>query len=218
MAKAKTNGSTQEITLVVPALNRQQIVLLAVGDSSLLSHAFPPETMKKIRGGQEGEARGTRAPKDPVKELADCLHWMSKQPTGKTTVNRIQKGKFGAPAIWFKACAVNACRQISGLSMAEAKQLFFVLGDLLPIRGTPPITRYDPVSLPKGGRDIRIRAEFLTWQVTLTVEFNANCISAAQIAEVFETGGFGAGVGDWRPQKGGQHGRFHIAKQGEKVL
>lgn len=213
MAKAQT----QEITLVVPPLNRQQIILTAVGDSPLLSHAITQEKMEGIRGGSEGKPRGKREPRDPIDEFSKALHWMSKQPAGKTTINRIQKGKFGARALWFKAAAVNACRQIAGLSMTEAKQLFFVLGNLLPIVGPPPTLRHDPVSLPHMKRDVRIRAQFEPWQCTFTVEFNGNCVSAAQIAEIFETGGFGSGVGDWRPQKGGQYGRFHIAKKGEKI-
>lgn len=33
---------------------------------------------------------------------------------------------------------------------------------------------------------------------------------------VFEIGGFAIGVGEWRPQKDGIYGRFHVAREGEQ--
>ena len=47
------------------------------------------------------------------------------------------------------------------------------------------------------------------------VAFNANVLSAEQIVNLFNTGGFGIGVGEWRPQKDGPFGRFHVATTGE---
>jgi hypothetical protein len=66
-----------------------------------------------------------------------------------------------------------------------------------------------------GTADIRHRAEFETWGAVLRVQFNAGVMSAEQVINLFEAGGFGVGVGEWRPEKDGVNGRFHVAKTGE---
>jgi hypothetical protein len=45
----------------------------------------------------------------------------------------------------------------------------------------------------------------------LDVRFNRNVLSAAQIVNLFNTAGFGGGIGEWRPEKDGQFGMFHVA-------
>jgi hypothetical protein len=47
------------------------------------------------------------------------------------------------------------------------------------------------------------------------VRFNANVLSAAQIVNLFNTAGFGVGIGEWRPEKDGQFGMFHVATADE---
>ena len=45
--------------------------------------------------------------------------------------------------------------------------------------------------------------------------YNASAVSPEQIINYFNIGGFGVGVGEWRPEKDGQWGRFHVATDGE---
>ncbi|HYF57310.1 MAG TPA: hypothetical protein VEA41_23885, partial [Salinarimonas sp.] len=59
--------------------------------------------------------------------------------------------------------------------------------------------------------------EFMPWAAILTVQHNANVLSAEQVTSLFEAGGFGVGVGDWRPEKDGVSGRFHVARSGEEL-
>ena len=49
----------------------------------------------------------------------------------------------------------------------------------------------------------------------MSVRFNANVLSAEQIINLFNTAGFGVGIGEWRSEKDGQHGLFHVATVGE---
>lgn len=48
-------------------------------------------------------------------------------------------------------------------------------------------------------------------------QHNANVLSAEQVIGLFEAGGFGVGIGDWRPERDGVHGRFHVARTGESM-
>ena len=42
------------------------------------------------------------------------------------------------------------------------------------------------------------------------VEYVASFITLDQVLNLFNHGGFSVGVGDWRPEKNGQHGRFKV--------
>jgi hypothetical protein len=66
-----------------------------------------------------------------------------------------------------------------------------------------------------GTADLRYRGEFSPWKATLTVKYNANLMSAEQVVNLFETAGFAVGVGEWRPERDGPYGRFHVAKGSE---
>ncbi len=44
---------------------------------------------------------------------------------------------------------------------------------------------------------------------------NSGAISAEQIANLLNTAGFGVGIGEWRPEKNGSYGRFHVASTEE---
>ena len=96
----------------------------------------------------------------------------------------------------------------------EARGAFHIDGDLVSIQGKPTM-REDMVRIGKGVADIRYRGEFKTWSVRLRIRYNANVLSAEQIINLFETAGFGIGVGEHRPQKNGQNGLFHVARKGE---
>jgi hypothetical protein len=61
-----------------------------------------------------------------------------------------------------------------------------------------------------GTADLRYRAEFKKWKTTLTIRYNSRAISAEQITNMFQNAGFAIGVGEWRPQKDGRNGMFHV--------
>ena len=53
------------------------------------------------------------------------------------------------------------------------------------------------------------------WFTRVQVRFNRNVLSAAQIVNLFNTAGFGVGIGEWRSEKDGQYGSFHVATEAE---
>ena len=97
--------------------------------------------------------------------------------------------------------------------MTQARGSFFIMGDILPIDGDHQM-REDIVRL--GGRtaDLRYRAEFPEWKITLTIRHNPRIISQEGIINLLENAGFGVGIGDWRPEKSGSHGMFQVSRNG----
>ena len=47
---------------------------------------------------------------------------------------------------------------------------------------------------------------------TSLVKFNAALLSAEQVVNLFQTAGFAVGIGDWRPERNGLFGRFHVGE------
>lgn len=63
-----------------------------------------------------------------------------------------------------------------------------------------------------GTADIRYRGEFRNWYADLVVSYNANGMySLEQIVNIINAGGYACGIGEWRPERDGQYGMFHVA-------
>lgn len=71
------------------------------------------------------------------------------------------------------------------------------------------------VRVGMGTADIRYRPEFVDWRIPVTLKINASVISPEQVANLLNIAGFGVGIGEWRPEKNGQYGRFHVATSDE---
>ena len=57
-------------------------------------------------------------------------------------------------------------------------------------------------------RILRTRAKFDEWAVTFTVECDDELVDERQLAAWLDIAGRRIGLGDWRPEKSGHHGRF----------
>ena len=70
----------------------------------------------------------------------------------------------------------------------------------------------DVVRLKDIGRtaDLRYRARFDEWSAQFTVEFLADVMNAQTVINLFNRAGFTSGLGEWRPEKGGEMGRFKM--------
>lgn len=116
---------------------------------------------------------------------------------------------FGFPTVAFKAAAVDSCSHIDGVTKVEARGAFHIDSEFVVIRGIPEM-REDMVRVGMGTADIRYRGEFKKWSTTFRLRYNANVLSDEQIINLFNTAGFAIGVGEWRPQKDGSFGMFHV--------
>lgn len=187
-----------ELVISVPEVRIGRLEVTLIGDSPLICHAWDEKTKKGMLDKQMKKAAPKKEAKDPEAQYQASLYRL---PDGKG---------FGFPSIGFKASAVSACRFSDGVKMTEARGAFHVIGELVAIDGAPSI-REDMVRIGMGVADIRYRGEFKKWKATLTVAYNRNSLSPEQIINLFNTAGFGVGVGEWRPERNGSMGMFHVA-------
>lgn len=200
----------------LPPLNLQTLDIPIIGDSGLICHAWSKKARQQMLDKQMKKAAQGKAAKDPWQDFCETLYWLDGMPENPTEED-VMKGRFGFPAVAFKSAAITAVTSTGGMTKVMARQCFHILGEYVEILGPPPSMREDMVRLGLGTADIRHRAEFETWGAILRVQHNANVLSAEQVISLFEAGGFGVGIGDWRPEKDGVAGRFHVARDGEEM-
>lgn len=99
--------------------------------------------------------------------------------------------------------------------MTAARGAFHINGELVPIFGSEPRMREDMVKIAMGTADVRFRGEFADWWTQLDLSYNAGFFSLDQIVNLLSQAGFGVGVGEWRPERSGSYGRFHVASAEE---
>ena len=199
MAKAKVSKevSSGQVGIVLPPMKLEVIKITVVGDSALICHAWSSKAKKQMLDKQMKKAVEKRAAKDPEKDYEESLY---KHPAGG----------FGFPSVGFKSAIVSACRFAEGVKMTELRGALHIVGDMVKIEGEPS-PREDMVRVGMGAADIRYRGEFKKWKATLTIQYNASVISTEQVANLLNIAGFGVGVGEWRPERNGSFGRFHVA-------
>jgi len=64
-----------------------------------------------------------------------------------------------------------------------------------------------------GTPDPRFRPRYDDWSIPFTVQFMNSLISLANVVNLFNMAGYCAGLGEHRPQKGGDLGRFSIVTE-----
>ncbi len=186
--------------LVVPPIEKAYLQLTIEGDSPLICHRFSDKARDQIKDKTSMKARGARGAREPEKEYKDSMY-----------LSDDDRPAF--PASGIKKACVEACSFINGVTKIQAKGAFYVTGDMLPINGEPKM-REDMVRLNGRSADVRYRAEFPKWSINLTILYNPKVLSAEAIVNLLENAGFAVGLGDWRPQKGGNFGMFHVKGDG----
>ena len=216
MPRTSATGNTPGKEYDIPAINTKKLPFTIIGDSPLIMHKWSEKAKKQIRDAQ------TKQPKtkghdirNPYEDLIDSIYWLEGAPKEKTEdgfAKAIANGaKFGFPAVAVKAAAVAAGYR-AGVTKDKVSQsgMIPVDGEFIEIQGTPGI-REDMVRVNNGGADLRYRGEFKNWSAEIEVSYNASALSAEQVVNLFNLGGFVCGIGEWRPEKSGEYGRFHVA-------
>lgn len=187
----------KEVSVELKPINISTISLKVVGDSPLLVHNWSDKNKKEMRDKHEGGAAKKRAKRNPKKEYEDSLYRL---PNG---------GGYGFPSIGFKGAAITAISQVDGLTKVQSRGAFHVTGDLVKITGRPKMVEHN-VNVGMGRADLRYRGQFDKWSAVLDVRYNADVITPERLVNLFNLAGFAVGVGEWRPEKDGQMGMFHV--------
>ena len=126
------------------------------------------------------------------------------------------KPELYAKSIWFRSALMRATvgkriGKVGAKTMVSAG--VFIVEDHIPLmtKKGKPITDYEinvsRAVVQKAGI-MRARPEIREWCCRLPLEIDDEFITPGQVLELMNVAGKLAGAGDWRPEKGGHHGRF----------
>lgn len=201
----------ENAVIEIPKINIERAFIRLEGDEPLIVHKFSEKAKKEMLDKQMKKGKQAKPAKDPWMDFCESMYWLDDMPK-KPTEADVKKARFGIPSLMFKACAVGAGRFVDDLPMTQIRGMFFIPGEFVEIECKDgPTMREDMVRLNGKTADIRHRGEFTNWAVTLPVEYNSSACSLEQILNLLNVGGFSQGIGEWRPERGGQFGRFHVA-------
>ena len=224
MATAKKKENTME----VPALEFEYMTINIVGDSPLIVHNWSHKAKEEMLGKQMRKASKGKEAKNPMRDFLDSLYWLDENgnlidppseldeatmETPKEEIEKVMsKYRFGFKTVALKESAISG-GYWQGLmpNKTVPRSAFHILGEYFVVDGELSM-REDMVKI--GGQtkvaDIRYRPEFRNWRATVTIKYSKNAISREQIVSMLICGGFAVGIGEWRIEKKGPFGTYHV--------
>ena len=206
----------------------KKVQLRLVGDTPLIMHAWSEKAKRMMLEAQMGLAKGKKKEaKSPADDFIRSMYWLSEMPKYSDKDSEKDKmeafeaaiaagARFGFPVTAFKQAAISAAYRMGwAKDKVSLRGAFFIDGDtdgMIEIHSDAPTMREDMVKVGMGTADIRYRGEFANWYADITVSYNVNGnYSLENIINIINAGGYICGVGEWRPEKDGQYGQFHVA-------
>lgn len=212
----------------IKALEYRTVELEIEGITPLIEHAWDQKAKIQIlEKEQRKKAAKEREYKNPVLDFINSLYWLEGKPEitnemkedeeacEQAYLKALENGaRFGFPIKGLKDSAVSAAYRMGWTKdKVSARGAFFVRGfttDFVEIEGTPEM-REDMVRVGMGAADIRYRGEFKTWSAKFTLEYCVNGVYDLEtIINMINAGGRVCGIGEMRPEKGGQNGMYRI--------
>lgn len=228
---AASKKSEKQLVVSFDRLELAELDFTIVGISPLITHCFSSKAMKMIN--QPVVSKKTR--KVPFIDYIESMYWLTEKPdieqdNVEDVINdyniKIQNGaKFGFPLTGIKDSIISGAYR-SGLTKnkVDMASSFFLFGitndstpDLAEIISDSPVMRQDTVRIGGSGKqktaDLRYRAQFNNWSMHLKLQYNVNGkFTPDDILQCVDYGGFGVGIGEWRPEHKGQFGMYQILR------
>lgn len=205
---------------VVPVVKRRVVELMLIGESILVTKngASIVADLKnqRITQGDDGSKKLTKrtkkgAPIDPHEEYMKSRYIIDNKTDG-------------FPAFRIKEAAVTAAHTlVPEISKIMARVALWVKAPhndfLVPIlsdahppamhEGTERVGGKGPGT---GAPDLRWRAKYSNWRIPVAVEYLASTFTEADVINLFNFAGL-VGIGEHRPSKNGDWGRFRVEKR-----
>ena len=217
--------ATKKVEIVeIKPLKIEEKNITIVGDTPLIVHAWSEKAKKEMLEKQQKKTKTKgKDIRDPFSEFMNACYWITEKPeesTEEAFYEAVSNGaKFGFPVIAIKKAAQSTLYRLKAIpNQMGMRGAFFIegvgdyqLGEI--ITPEPPEIREDMVKI--GGvsktSDLRYRPMFKNWKMNLKIKYNTNSdITFEQIVNGINLAGFMNGIGEWRPEKDGPYGQFHV--------
>jgi hypothetical protein len=206
----KTSKTTE--TEFIKPIAMRTIIVSVVGTTPLIMHRFAKKAWQELlypSGGKNRAERAETMKHNPLEEYQECFY-RNRDPKAPAL--------FHIPNGSFHGAIAAAALDIPGAAKAKLERLTKV-GLQIDLYGKPSlfmamVRNSDMNHTP----DVRTRPAFKRWACTLSISYMMNPLTDNQILNLLSAAGEIVGVGDWRPQKGGDYGCFRVVDQNDKEL
>jgi hypothetical protein len=199
---ALTQSDEPQAQVAITQIAAETLNVPILGTAPLIVHRFGEKARRQMLDNMQGR-KSPKQSKDPTAEYEGAFY-------------RLKDDCFGFPTIAFKAATIGGARFYSAVTMTALRQCLFMRGELgidgqqlVRIDGEPTM-REDVVRVGRGGADLRYRPQFTDWTTTLEVTYITSMLTQGSVLSLIDAGGLGVGVGEWRPEKGGDFGTYRI--------
>lgn len=195
--KAESAGEQKKIRRVA----RKFVRLTIKGTSPLIQHQWNEKAKKAMRDKHAGKKTKTREVRDPKEE-------------GEAAAYRTDLGEYGIPLLALKSSILAAAHKDIGIEKTLVRKALFIPSKdskgILPMRCEEPTIQEDMVRVGQGSADLRYRPYFYAWSCDVTFEIDSELLTVDDLLALVDRAGFGVGLCEWRPEKGGEFGRFEV--------
>jgi hypothetical protein len=220
---AATTRKKQEIDTAVklPKIILRGFRIWIVGDTPLISHAWSEKAKRQMLDKQLKTAKEGRPMRDPENDFVNSLY-------------EIGEGQYGFPAMAVKKALLSAAHKDKGVPRETVRGALWLHAQmvrtrpakagaicdmpLLRIYGSEPEMREDMVKIGSGltkTADLAYRAQFSTWALRVAGRLNVSAVPLSWLPFLIRHSGLSTGVGDWRNEKNGMFGSYHLANPQE---
>jgi hypothetical protein len=188
-------------TVSIPPKRTARISFGVRGTSPLIMHKWSDKAIKMIVDKGAGKKTKNRDVRNPEQEAKDATYVT-------------KDGDIGILITALKKSMIGAAHKDLGIEKTLVKKaVFFECEDpglIVPIEFEETEMRADMVKVGPGSADIRYRPEFRGWSAKVTAIIDLDLLQPKDVLTLVDRAGFGQGLCEWRPEKGGEYGRYEI--------
>ena len=192
-----------------------------VGDTPLITHAWSEKARREMLEKQVKATRGGKTARDPEADYKSSLYEMGDD-------------QYGFPTMGIKNCVLSAAHKDKGLPRTQLQAALWLDSEMVRTRpalagavcdmpltriwGTDPEMREDMVRIGSGmskTATLAYRGQFTVWAMKISGELNTSIVSADALAFIIQDAGRSYGLGEWRNEKKGIFGSFHLGNPKE---
>lgn len=193
-----------------------------VGDSPLITHAWSEKAKRQMLSTQVKATKAGKEARDPEADYLSSLYDM-----GDST--------YGFPATGVKNAILSVAHKDKGIPRTTVQASLFIQADIVRVRpalagavcdmpllriyGDNPEMREDMVNVGGGlnkKASLSYRGQFTTWAMQVNGMLNEDVMPMDSLAFLINEAGLSVGVGEWRNEKRGMFGAFHLASATEE--
>lgn len=211
-------------------INRQLVTVRIVGISPLITHKWSEKAKAMMRDKQQtGKKTKARDLRDPEQEGKDATYYTEDGKPGllavaiKAAVIEAAHNDLGIPKTLVRKAlfiypmgrdVVIPIEHPTGgpAKKSQAKKALAGVGggDDSSFLSEFRVVEEDMVRVGQGTADLRYRPYYYEWAATTQWELDIDQLQVADFLTLLDRAGYGVGVHEWRPEKGGEFGRFKI--------